>query len=468
MRKTIFLFLLVLAGIGNAIAQNTSVINGTWEKRTPRTIKLFKVDNGALKEIASTVLTDENKFLFAFAPEQPAFYVIGLNPVTSMNNYTFYFKPGDNLNVVINAEGNKYTLTGDNTPENKEMARWHDFVLPLENKSVYFTAQISTYVDFFPLLEEKLKESSIYQQNYVDNPVFNEAFKSLRKFDMLYYALNFVSTPRSAQPAAQDFPDYYRNMEISDITSSDKLLDYPYGMGIVMRYHMLQPTVKSESLTEEQKKALRAPMSMLTYTLPQIVDDKIKGETVLMQTNYIKTYDGFLDYENKYGKYLITPSQKERFRNIITKVADNAQGQTAIDFKFTDKTGKEIALSDLKGKVVYIDIWATWCGPCRKEFPHFKKLEAEYHGNDNIAFMGISVDETKDKQKWLDFLQKEQLPGLQVFAGDAANAALMKPYKVTAIPHYILVGKDGKLISAKAPNPSSDEIRVALDAALKK
>ena len=97
-----------------------------------------------------------------------------------------------------------------------------------------------------------------------------------------------------------------------------------------------------------------------------------------------------------------------------------------------------------------------------------KELEAEYHGNDNMVFMGISVDTTEDKQKWLTFLEKEQLPGLQVFAGDAANNALMRPYKITSIPRFILVGKDGNLIFADAPRPSSDEIRTVLNSALSK
>jgi thiol-disulfide isomerase/thioredoxin len=219
-----------------------------------------------------------------------------------------------------------------------------------------------------------------------------------------------------------------------------------------------------EKMTEEQRKGFT-----LISTLPQIKNDRIKGEVVLMQANTLKSYDSYLDFEGKYSHYLITPSQQKRLRDIMNRVAENTQGQTAIDFKFPDSTGKEIALSDLKGKVVYIDIWATWCGPCRKEYPFLKKLEAEYHNNNDIVFMGVNVDITKDKQKWLDFLKKEQLPGVQIFAGDFANEALMKPYKISGIPRFILVGKDGRLISADAPRPSDDnEIRTMLNSALKK
>lgn len=464
MRKTIFLFLLILSGIGNTFAQSVSVIEGTWNNKVPKTIKLFKVQDGVLKEIASTAPTEDNKFFFAFSPEKEGFYVVGLSPLGQQDSYTFYFKPGDRLNVVING-ANGYTLTGQNTPENGEIARWHDFIYPLANKSVYFQGQDNTYVEFFPLLAEKLGELNTYRQDYMDNLAFNEAFKYFREFDMVFYAYHFLCTPRPVHPQAKDLPDHYRKTDISDITSTERLLDYPYGMDLISRYYMVQAAYMPENI-----KKLQGENKSFTQvlTLPQITNARIKGEIVLMQANLIKSYDGFLDFESKYSKYLVTPGQKERFRNLITKVADNSQGQTAIDFKFMDRSGKEIALSGLKGKVVYIDIWATWCGPCRKEFPFLKKLEAEYHGNDNMVFMGINVDVTKDKQKWLDFLDKEQLPGLQVFAGDAANEALMKPYKVSGIPRFILVGKDGKLIFADAPRPSSDELRTILNSALKK
>jgi thiol-disulfide isomerase/thioredoxin len=240
-------------------------------------------------------------------------------------------------------------------------------------------------------------------------------------------------------------------------------MDYPYGMGLISRFFMVELSFMPEKMPEEMRKHF-----MPVLFLPQVMNDRIKGEVVLMQANSLKSYESYLDFESKYGQYLVTPRQKERLNAIMNKVAENTEGQTAIDFKFQDKTGKEIALSDLKGKVVYIDIWATWCGPCRKEYPFLKELEAEYHDNKDIVFMGVSVDVTKDKQKWLDFLEKEQMLGIQIFAGDAANEALMKPYKITGIPRFILVGKDGKLVSADAPRPSDDEIKPMINSALKK
>ncbi|MDU1892894.1 MAG: TlpA disulfide reductase family protein [Dysgonomonas sp.] len=466
MKKLLLTIVILFSIIGIAYASNVSTIEGTWNKRTPRIIKLFKVEDGTLKEIASTTLANDNKFYFGFAPDKEAFYVIGLSQATALNNYTFYFKPGDKLNVVINQD-NTYNLIGnENTLENKEMERWHNFVFPLEDKAVYYAGKQSTYVDYFPLLDEKLESLGSYNQEYKGNSIFNENFKALQKYDMLYYALQFLSTPRMAHPQGEDFSDYYLNMDIADITSSSKLLEYPYGMGIISRYHMFIPSLKSDDYREEQKKEFRNPQSMLTITLPKIANETIKGEVVLMQTRYIKSYEGFLDFEKKYGQYLVTDSQKDRFKGVVSKVADNKKGQQAIDFKFPDINGKDIALSDFKGKVVYIDVWATWCAPCIKEIPELKKLEEEYHGKD-IVFLGVSIDRSKDKDKWKTFLEKREMKGIQIFAGDKAQKELKDPYKIATIPRFILVGKDGKLISGDAPRPSSTEIRLLLDSTLK-
>jgi thiol-disulfide isomerase/thioredoxin len=236
-------------------------------------------------------------------------------------------------------------------------------------------------------------------------------------------------------------------------------------MELIYRYAMVL-----YAYLPEEKAALQgdAPAFIPTLLLPRIPNERIRGEETIVLAAGIKSFEALEEYQTRFGSYLVTPSQQDRFKRLIEHVAQNNPGQRAIDFAFADRDGNEVSLSSLKGKVVYIDVWATWCGPCRREFPFMKTLEAEFHGNDGIVFMGVSVDASRDRQKWLDFLTKEELPGLQLFAGDSANDALMRPYKIGAIPRFILVGKDGNLIFADAPRPSSDEIRTILNSALEK
>ena len=129
--------------------------------------------------------------------------------------------------------------------------------------------------------------------------------------------------------------------------------------------------------------------------------------------------------------------------------------------------GKQVALSDFKGKVVYVDVWATWCGPCNAEIPHLIKLEEAYHNNPNIVFMSVSVDKQKDFEKWKKMLTDKGMGGVQLFAGDRSDE-IMKPYKITGIPRFMLFDKEGRVVDADAPRPSSGEIKALLDATLKK
>ena len=169
-------------------------------------------------------------------------------------------------------------------------------------------------------------------------------------------------------------------------------------------------------------------------------------------------------------KNTATPHEKamQLVRGIYEQHTLLKEGDLAADFRATKYAGGDLTLTALRGKVVLLNFWATWCGPCKKEMPAMKALEAEYKDNKDIVFMGISVDASKNIQKWKDFVIKEQLPGVQLFAGDMAGPALSKPYKITGIPRFMLVGKDGSLLYMDAPRPSSSEIRAVLNDALKK
>lgn len=467
MKKLLFtLLLLLVTSFVIQAANPIAIINGTWLREPTADVTLFEVSNGALREVASCKPDAIDKsFYFAFKVAKEGFYVIGNSPQTARNNYTFYFKPGDQLNVEITKES--YRLVGENTPENREMEKWHDFILPLELKGIYFMGgRNSTYVDFFPLLDEKLEVMKAQPKSKTGNKMFDQLFEDYKKYDVRHDALMLLVTPRTARPQGEDFTDYYRNMQLADITTTESLLAYPYGMNII-QYYAMSGRQRGGHYATEQLADLKSPITALNVLLPEIKNDRIKAEVILFQSKYIKTHDGFLDYEKKYDSYLIASDQKQRLKEVMKKFKGEADGQTAYNFTFKDMEGKDVSLTDFKGKVVYIDIWATWCGPCKAQIPALKKLEEEYHDKD-LVFIGISVDADKDHQKWTDFVKKEELKGIQLFASDKEKKEMMDFYQIKGIPRFLLIAKDGKVISADAPRPSSVEIQLALDGALKR
>jgi thiol-disulfide isomerase/thioredoxin len=129
--------------------------------------------------------------------------------------------------------------------------------------------------------------------------------------------------------------------------------------------------------------------------------------------------------------------------------------------------GGTTSLSDLKGKYVYIDVWATWCGPCKKEIPSLKKIEEKYHGK-NIEFVSISTDNGRgykertfeaSKLGWRKMITEKEMGGIQLFAGEVwGKSEFRNFYKINGIPRFILIDPAGKVVNADAPRPSSPSL----------
>lgn len=132
---------------------------------------------------------------------------------------------------------------------------------------------------------------------------------------------------------------------------------------------------------------------------------------------------------------------------------------------YENYNGNTTSLADLKGKYVYVDVWATWCGPCKAEIPSLKKLEKEYHGK-NIAFVSMSIDDDRshggswDKahEDWKKMVKEKELGGIQIFAPKGWQSEFVQNYKIKGIPRFILIDPNGNIVSASAPRPSSKQL----------
>ncbi len=158
---------------------------------------------------------------------------------------------------------------------------------------------------------------------------------------------------------------------------------------------------------------------------------------------------------------LMTSVTDEKFKTELTqkynKTKTLAKGQPSPKFDYENHKGSNTSLDDLKGKYVYIDVWATWCGPCKREIPYLKEVEQEYHGK-NIEFVGISIDRKEDYKTWKDFVTSEELVGIQLYADNAWKSQFVTDYGIEGIPRFILVDPQGKIVSADAPRPSDSKL----------
>ncbi|WP_418603522.1 TlpA family protein disulfide reductase [Hwangdonia sp.] len=135
-----------------------------------------------------------------------------------------------------------------------------------------------------------------------------------------------------------------------------------------------------------------------------------------------------------------------------------AKGKLSPKFThYENYAGGTTSLDDLKGKYVYIDVWATWCGPCKAEIPFLKKVEKAYH-NKNIEFVSISVDVAQNRDKWKQMIADKELGGIQLLADNNFKSQFVDDYAIRGIPRFILIDPQGHIVSANAPRPSSDKL----------
>jgi thiol-disulfide isomerase/thioredoxin len=157
----------------------------------------------------------------------------------------------------------------------------------------------------------------------------------------------------------------------------------------------------------------------------------------------------------------------EKVAVIYNQLMKLSKGAPAPDFEMQDMDGNAVRFSDVvgQGKVVYIDFWATWCGPCRMEEPHFKALIEKYKRNANIEFIAISLDD--NIERWLTYLEVGKPTGRQYIIPDNFNSAFAKEYNIQAIPRFMAFDKEGRIIDISAPRPSNPEVEAFLNTYLK-
>jgi len=142
----------------------------------------------------------------------------------------------------------------------------------------------------------------------------------------------------------------------------------------------------------------------------------------------------------------------------VEVVKEKSGAKPADEIQLTDLNGKSFGLSDFKGKVIYLDVWASWCGPCRKQFPYAKELKAKFSKKDkkNIVFLYISIDNTK--AAWKKAIDQMGIEGKHGLSPGGWGSEITRKMKVNSIPRYFIIDKKGKVVDENAPRPSTPEL----------
>lgn len=200
---------------------------------------------------------------------------------------------------------------------------------------------------------------------------------------------------------------------------------------------------------------------MMEYVADNMENDTVK-QTLLnvLAIEQVEQYgiEGIDELTNLYNTYVTDSVLRAAFKEKYDAWDATQPGRPSPDFRAWDVEGKSYTVADFKGKYLYIDLWATWCGPCRREMPYLKQLETAFEGR-NITFLSLSTDARK--ADWLKVVQNQEMTGMQLFLGQGSR--FQTAYKATGIPHFILLDPEGKIVNANMLRPSSDDIRGYLE-----
>jgi len=256
-----------------------------------------------------------------------------------------------------------------------------------------------------------------------------------------------------------------------DFVISEQFLDALNGFDYSNEEDFLFSASYGELITENINKQATAlvaeddtAMDIAFLKIANTIESKIiKDAQLYAHAKYGITYTE--DLEQFYTLFMEGSSNEthreaiqENYRTLKTV----SKGQRSPAFNdYENYAGGTTSLSDLKGKYVYIDVWATWCGPCKVEIPFLKEVEKEFH-NKNIAFVSISIDRAKDHEKWKKMVANKSLGGIQLFADNAWESGFVKDYLIKGIPRFILIDPNGMIVETNAPRPSSNDLKILL------
>ncbi|MET6996317.1 TlpA family protein disulfide reductase [Chitinophaga defluvii] len=441
MKKTVLsMLMLALSAIGWA---QQATINGKFIKENTSTVNtgqiyLFKAENGGMVPLTMIPLArHDHSFQVQVADSD-------LNVIRYIGFpdeiYPVYLRKGDTL--TLNAGLGEITYGGKVNAENKVFAEWNKIVTPLRKYS-YTKDGFKRSADYFAGTLDSLVKPMEAFVNVIKTG--NAKFDSYVKFMLPYCFRKDALGPFNmglGYAEREQYPAFMSNMLNTEKFSNPQIWTLPFG------YSYIQGTIFVKHYIYNHENGFLEDIIATEITNPKMRADYILS---LLERQEYQNMAAFVK-NNK--QYMVTTQQKNRMKILEKRANLKEPGAESVDFAYPDMNGKVYHLKDFRGKVVLVDVWATWCKPCLAEQPALEALEKSFEGAD-IVFLSVSIDTEKDK--WKNMVETKKLSGLHLYSNN--QGSLIQDYEVTEVPRFILFDKNGKIVSYDAIRPSDPKLK---------
>ncbi len=451
MKKIVFVMILLLVALNfYALVK----LSGNIKNHVDKTIQIRMRTKKGEGIIIKAIPVDKNgNFSSEFKISNKNYYFFYTG-----NQYTeIYLKPDYNLRIELDYKDfdNSIKFSGNGKKINDYLKFRQLTDIGFRND---FEKNYKLNEEDFKNKLSKLKKQKLEELKKIKNePDFVKIEKKRIQYDyliklMLYQRYHRYVTKDHNFIASKKIYDEFKNIDFNN----EKELDTVYEYGVLLTEYFI-------GSIQEGKEGLKR-------VLPEF--DKIKSVKIrdLIFAQLFRELSPSYDYADKIKDILIkiatTQNDVNKVENKYEQVKKLLPGKTAPNFAYKDLKGKLHRLSDFKGKYVYVDVWATWCGPCKAQIPYLKNL-AEKFKNKDIQFISVSIDNKKDYDVWKNFISEHQMSWLQLFADKDWKSDIVKNYIINGIPHFILIDKNGKIINSHEMRPSNTELGKKLEKLLK-
>ena len=405
-------------------------------------MSLYSCQNGIGQVCATTEIDAQGQFSLSAELPGEGFYLLGNEKHV---RHALYLKGSEQFNVVFSNDGLK--VTDGLSPEGKLASRWEEPVSRARMHAYLFLTVPGGENAEVPAFRKEMEALARLSQELSRQLPSDSRFGRLMRLKMdadkafllLSYRHNHIADVEEHFITDSDLRQW------NEVFKKEDLLQVPFAPEMLTAF--VDYRAELQGLEPEDFKARAG-----------LLEGKPLREVYLCRVaNQLRYYEKYAALREAFAGEAFSSAFEQAMRPVEERLAWSKPGIMAPDFKGKCPDGTWLSLSDLRGKVVVIDVWATWCVPCLRMMPYFKQLEKEL-SHDELTFMSVCVGTEVEVDLWKKLIEQHQLSGNVMFI-DSWTKGFAADYRVTGVPRFMIIDREGRIVSVAAPAPKYPKLK---------